>query len=522
MAATVVRRDCLAQAKPIPTKAPVVTDINTVPLPTSLNDKPIILTAENLSTYQEFLIAPLASLVEQGLFTARLSRDPGQNFSLPAIWVQASRENEKSFTLSPEGLPTRMPGFEGDATAFSGFPFGNPDAIAAEKDPKVKGKKLLWNLMALPGVDPQLLYGIELSWFNRKGFTKQARGLFYREYLQGKIIPEPAPAPASPSDPSSVIPAASVDANMYLPKFGKALDWRELLQLLQPAVIFGYASVSYRYREPVDDDIWIYSPVLGRSRRVLDSNRTDSILGSELTLDDLFLTSRKPDRVKAEVVAEKTIFVPFSLKEELRLESEHSETGQIESGQHSTDTIPTGRGAYRNRKGFSVGVLWNAESGIFPGLPGWVPTTIQLSPRKVWVVEMQPLDPFAADGTEVLFVDQQTFLPFYKVTYGRKGNFVRWAMATWSPVIGEDERVRFSIPLFIVSIQKGGEQATAIETQYIRRLIGEPALKRKLNFLFDIREHDKRAPKRETPVPSEPAEESPPTETPAPTEDVHD
>lgn len=492
-------------------------------LPGPIEDKPVVLSAANIEKYQNFLIAPIASLVQQGLFSARLTRDPGQNLNPSSLWLQASRENEKNFRIGSDGWIQRQPETVGEVTSYTGFPFGTAEIVAAESDLKLKGQKILWSLAALPGVDSQLLYGIEMTWFDRNRSIKTATGLYYREYLQGKIIP--APPTAKDGNGTTDVKDHLIDP-LFLPKFSKALDWRELFQLLQPAVVFGYASVTYRYREPIEDDSWTYSPVLGRSRRVLESNRSDPILGSELSLNDLFLFSARPSRVKAEVVAEKYLMAPFSLRDQMRLESESDEGEPTADGTVNPASIPTARGYYRNRKGHSVGVLWNAETGLFPGLPGWIPTTIQFSPRKVWIVETSPLDPFSANGTEILFVDQQTFLPFYKVTYDRKGSFLRWSMMAWSIVVGGDERTRLPVPLFIVSVDKTGEHATSIETQYVRRLIADTQLRRKVNLLFDIREHDKRAPKKETPpseqseVEKEVKEDAPAADEPEP--DVHD
>lgn len=511
------------------TEAEELERLKNLGLPATIEDRPVVLNATNLEKYQNFLIAPIASLVQQGLFSARLTREPGQNLNPSSLWLQASRENEKNFRLGADGWIQRQPETVGEVTSYTGFPFGTADVIASEPDLKLKGQKILWSLSALPGVDSQLLYGIEMTWFDRNRTTKSATGLYYREYLQGKIIPPPAPVSkeGEPREGEHLLDTKEPSAEqMFLPKFSKALDWRELFQLLQPAVVFGYASVTYRYRELVEDDSWTFSPVLGRSRRVLESNRSDPILGSQLSLNDLFLFSARPHRVKAEVVAEKYLMAPFSLRDQMRLESESDEGEPVADGTVNSASIPTARGFYRNRKGHSVGVLWNAETGLFPGLPGWLPTTIQLSPRKLWVVEISPLDPFSANGTEVLFVDQQTFLPFYKATYDRKGSFLRWSMMAWSMVVGKDERTRLPVPLFVLSVDKTGEHATSIETQYVRRLIADTQLRRKVNLLFDIREHDKRAPKKETPpseeteVGKEKSEDAPVGDTTEP--DVHD
>jgi len=443
------------------------------------NVRPLFLSNSNLAQFQDFLIAPLSNLVERGMFTARLTRAVEQNWSFSPLWNQASRENERNFTIDPQGEIVRNGAEGGPALAYIGFPFGLGRSLSEEPDPKKKGQKLLWNVASIPGIESQALFGVELLWFGRKTITRQASGLYLRQYLQGKIIPQP-------EDPGN--------DPLSLPKFGKPIDWREILQIVSPPVVFGYTNLTYRYRGALEDDFWIFSPVLGRSRKALESNRGDLIIEGELSLDDLFLFSGRPASYNAAIVGEKTVLAPFPQREALRLELE-----PIHESEETTtpSSLLTARGPYRNRKGQNVSVLWNADSGIFIGAPGWLPTTIQLIPRKLWVLEINPKDPFSTHGTELLFVDQESMLPFYKVVYDQKGLFNRFIMCAWNLVSGADERNRFPVPAFILGIDRKGEHAQAFEVQYVRKLSAESELTKKMELLFDIREHDKRAPKKE-------------------------
>lgn len=443
--------------------------------------KPLYLTGANLNEYQDLLIAPLANLVGSGLFSAKLVKSAGESWSYSPLWLQASRENERAFKIGAGGEIVNSTDGNVPNPSFIGFPFGLGQSFISEPDAGVRGQKILWNISAIPGIDPQALLGVEFLWFGRKAISRHASGVLLREYLQGKIIPQPE--------------GASIDP-LLVPKFNTPVEWRELLQLQRPPVIFGFSILTYRYRSLPEDDYWIFSPVLGRSRRSPESNRSDLILEGQLSPDDFFVFSGKPSNFRATVVAEKTVLVPFPQSEVLKFEAEQAEEGE---------SIFTARGPYRNKTGQNSSVLWNADNGSFVGGPGWIPTTIELVPRKLWVVEVNPKDPFSSHGTEILFVDEATQIPFYKVIYDKKGRYSRFIMSAWNFVIGADERIRFPAPVFILAIDRTGDKAQAIETQYVRRLMNDSLLKKKLDLLFDIREHDKRAPKKEntsaTPAP---------------------
>jgi hypothetical protein len=432
------------------------------------------LSSSNVKEFEGLLIAPLASLAENSLFAARVAQELEEQWRFSTAWNQASRENERHFSLGAEGELIK----DGLAAppAIFGFPFGF-QGVESGSDAE-RGRKILWNVLSIASIDPQQLYGFELLWFGNKGITRQASGLYFREHLQGREL------------------QFAEKAELSLPRSNQPVEWRELFQLLRPAIVFGYTSLTYRYKGGAEDDLWTFSPVLGRSRKVLESNRTDSILGGSLTLNDLFLVSGRSELYSPTLVGEKRILSPFPQRESLKPEPEVMGEGEA---------LFTARGYYRNRQGQNASVLWNADSGTFIGLPGWIPSTIKLVPRDLFIVELNPRDPFAQHGTEVLFVDKQTFLPFYKVVYDRRGVFLRFLIASWNLVTGSDERVRFPALSFVLAIEKSGDKAQAFEVQYVRRLTGESVLRKKLERLFDIREHDKRAPKS-APTPAVPSE----------------
>lgn len=65
--------------------------------------------------------------------------------------------------------------------------------------------------------------------------------------------------------------------------------WKELITFYEPYDVKGVTQLSVRYDDPFRaDDAWMYIPSMRRVRRLATGQRADSLLGSELTLDDYF------------------------------------------------------------------------------------------------------------------------------------------------------------------------------------------------------------------------------------------
>ena len=83
----------------------------------------------------------------------------------------------------------------------------------------------------------------------------------------------------------------------------------------------GILVLTYRYKnadapikEAKNDDTWVYVPDLRRVRRISSAQRTDSVQGTDFTMDDLRSFSGIPPQYKWQCLGEKKVIAPVNTK----------------------------------------------------------------------------------------------------------------------------------------------------------------------------------------------------------------
>jgi len=72
---------------------------------------------------------------------------------------------------------------------------------------------------------------------------------------------------------------------------GTNIEWAEYFDVKSPFDLRGTMFLLYRYRDGKEDDTWAYIPALRRVRRIAATQKSDSLLGTEFTLEDFYLFS---------------------------------------------------------------------------------------------------------------------------------------------------------------------------------------------------------------------------------------
>ena len=72
---------------------------------------------------------------------------------------------------------------------------------------------------------------------------------------------------------------------------GTDVEWAEFFDVKTPFDLRGTMFLLYRYRTGKEDDTWAYIPALRRVRRIAATQKSDSLLGTEFTLEDFYLFS---------------------------------------------------------------------------------------------------------------------------------------------------------------------------------------------------------------------------------------
>ena len=393
---------------------------------------------ETKSDYTDMLLEPMAAWLQADLFEIKVAK------KLDFAWsFNFYRESgERGVKIGPEG------GLSGEAVSLLAgrLPFSRAEVVDRETDPSTKAYQILWNSAYAQLLARDVLYGLELSWLNSQRVLRTSKGIFHR-----KLAKE------------------------------KGVFFREVLQVFSPPVVSGLAHLNTRSFSTAGEQVWVHSPVLGRARRVLPANRSDAILKSDLALDDFFVFSAKIQSHRARVVAEKVLLLPFPGKEAFFLRSQAVDLSiyrqvkeddltepRVESMQVSIPSVTAGGKA----TGFPE--TWNYQSRVFPQKPAWVPTGVSFIPRQVWILELFPKDPFYSDGKQILVFDRESFLPFYKLVYSRKGKLKRSLLAAWSLARRPDKK-KIQLPFlsFLLSIDAQAESAVSWTSLYVNTFLGK-------------------------------------------------
>lgn len=251
-------------------------------------------------------------------------------------------------------------------------------------------------------------------------------------------------------------------------------------------MVFGFAEISWRALEKIDDSVWIHSPVTGRNRQVFEANRSDSLLGGGLSLDDIFVWSGRVQSFEAKVIEDKQLFVPFPSLNifDVQQRAAQAEVPQATlSSSSSAAQLPPA--IKQEEKGYVVGqpfrrsdgttnsVLWNLESRKYPTSSAWTPASVTFVPRQVWVLELNPRNPFYASGRQLLVIDQESMLPVYKVVYARDGSYKKTVIGAWGLASSADGQIRFPFSSFVIAVPQSKRNVVALGTNFVESFLGE-------------------------------------------------
>jgi hypothetical protein len=484
-------------------------------------DSRYFISRSNVEDFREYLLAPIVTWMKAGLFAVRAFSHVDYEWIMPPQWERESRANVDRYLLLDDFSLSMADGAERSSL---GLPFGHFEEIDAEVDPQKKAYKILWSVEYAQSISKDILYEGEFIWFGAQEVIRRATGTLYRSYEfppkstgEAGEVQNPAKAgeAAAPSaDVTLVVNGQNEDTSamksLEYTGFGDRTDYlyREVLQLADPPVVQGYAQIFWRHRGAFEDDGWMHSPVIGRNRRVLGANRSDPLLGGELTTDDLFVWSGSPAEVYAQLVDEKVLFVPFPALANHALEllpyagassasSFLEESGLPRASVESktqVERVLSVRGYHQRTDGTPTMTLFNGETRTLPGIAPWVPVTMVMVPRRVWILELSPRDPAYLAGRQVLVIDKLSMLPVYKVVYGRSGEFERMVFGAWSLANSKDEAIKFPLASFVFGVDRNAKQAMAFSSDYVRTFLGaESKAAAELRSLLSIESHGEKA-----------------------------
>lgn len=206
-----------------------------------------------------------------------------------------------------------------------------------------------------------------------------------------------------------------------------------------PNHVVGVATLEWNYLDPQKwNAIWSYLSQLRRVRRLPSIDGSSSLFGSDLSHDDLYLFSGKVSYFDWKLIGVQEALVPYTLPNPKRLQPR--EQGYVL--ENPADRLVMG---------------W--EKADWDGVAWW-PVNVHLARRPVWVVEATPKDPAYAYSRQVLWIDRELYIGYYKVTYDKAGQL--WRTLLNSVSIGKTADSDFSVaqPDFLLSVDEQHDQAT--------------------------------------------------------------
>ncbi|MGB5159384.1 DUF1329 domain-containing protein [Desulfobacterium sp. N47] len=323
------------------------------------------------------LVPPLYRAVERGAWVVT----PGTvNFKYKHTdsFLAASAKNAGKYDVSKEGDLIEKSTGEITFTNFYGMPFPKID----RNDPKA-ADKIIWNFnyqrYRLTGTRT----AIHIAWINQSGEERFIGGLDSCLYMMGRPL------------------------GTEIKNTDKVLTY-EFQNTLWPMSVKGTNTMSYVYIDERDNSNFAYVPAIRRIRQTTSTARSDPYMGSDAWLDMNYMWSGKNRSMKWKVVGEKTILVSFT----------------------SPNMIPMQESA----DGMAQPVYpYTGKLIKIYEVPGWkgdawapAPGVITYVPRKVWVVEQTPKDPYYNWGLHINYVDQETYVIWYKEVYDKSGAFRTW------------------------------------------------------------------------------------------------
>lgn len=295
---------------------------------------------------------------------------------------------------------------------YPAFLYGYPFPQIDPKDPQAAAKVIynfLYTLMQADDADRlSNLYWVTPSALERRA-EFQGQLLFYGSRFSG--------------------PIANPDAALR----------KGIIAGFAPPEIFGVVTLEWVYLDPQRwNSLWAYVPELRRVRLVAAANGSDSLFGSDLAHDDPYLFSGKVQYFTWKLVSVREALVPYTLPNPKLLR--RADKGYLL--EHSQDPLVMG---------------WEKE-----GWKGkaWWPASYSLVKRPVWVIEATAKDPQYAYSRQVLWIDRELYIAYYKEAYERSGQL--WRMLLNSVSVAQTPAGDFSLaqPDFTLSVDEQHNHAT--------------------------------------------------------------
>jgi hypothetical protein len=365
-----------------------------------------VLSQENWQEAKGLLPDAVLHRFRDGSYRARLMALP-EKLSWGTKFKSASEANMGKFTIDEADVLV-----DRSTNTYPTFLYGYPFPVIDPKDPQAAAKVVYnfsYTLMQPDDADRfSMLHWVTPTALERRA-EFQGQLLFYGSRFSG--------------------PIANPDATLR----------KGIIAGFNPPEVFGVMTLEWVYLDPKKwNSLWVYVPELRRIRQVPAANGSDSLFGSDLAHDDPYLFSGKVQYFIWKLVGTQEALVPFTLP--LLKSLRRAERGYLL--EHPQDFLAMG---------------WEKD-----GWTGnaWWPTGCSLVKRPVWVIEATAKDEQYAYSRQVLWIDRELYVAYYKEAYNRAGQLWRVLLNSVSVARTPEGDLSLAQPDFTLSVDEQQNHAT--------------------------------------------------------------
>jgi hypothetical protein len=269
--------------------------------------------------------------------------------------------------------------------AIEGYTAGRPfetSAIDCKGDPQAAAK-IIWNFNKAWNGD-----GADSTW----SYTYWDRGeqlpLYYEGTARSISLSNRVEPEYLEGNKGDIFPNEK-RLNVFGIEVEAPFDARGILVLT-----YRYKSADGPLKQAKNDDTWVYVPDLRRVRRISSAQRTDSVQGTDFTMDDLRSFSGIPPQYEWKCIGEQTVIAPMNTKSM----------------------------AYPYTDSYNFGPY------------GFSFASDRWEVRNAWIVRFDPRNEDHPYHHKDIFIDKQTYEPIYSFAYDRKKELwkIIWHNHRWS------------------------------------------------------------------------------------------
>ena len=212
-----------------------------------------------------------------------------------------------------------------------------------------------------------------------------------------------------------------------------------LIAGINPQEVYGVVTLEWMYLDPHKwNSLWSYVPELRKVRLLSASNGSEGLFGMDLAHDDPYLFSGKVQYFTWKLVGVQEALVPYSLPDPRPLR--HAEKGYVLENQQDALTMGWDKQGWKGK--------------------AWWPTNYSLVKRPVWVIEATAKDSQYAYSRQVLWIDKDLYIAYYKEAYDRSGQLWRMILNSVSVARTPEGDLSLAQPDFTLAVDEQQNHAS--------------------------------------------------------------